>query len=355
MDPAYDCAPDPTYKCEVCKVFGEHFKSLCPQNFDPYSIHMKRRALGIKTPSSKNQQSMFSNFREIGNAKSRVFPRDTQKESRTRVNKDRYTSEVTLKSTEKKLQTGRLSQPSGSSSSPSPSKSLTPSRRAKEIEEKLQALESVRTEMLVDDVYDFQELLDSARTNEMTNDRKRARNASSSEPPAMYEEDSPTPSKRARLESRMGPAVEQDHADMFEAEFYGEEDVEDNDREMVNLNASSPLHNASEEELLPYPPAVQEESREEQQLSFPLSPLSYYWTNPEDIDLISEASSGNDEFNHTITAKAQSNQTYSDAVRKLIMRFPRMSEQVNIKKRITALDMWKKEDERRRTWLSVAP
>lgn len=50
MDPAFDKPPNMNYCCPVCKEWGKHYKSLCPKNMDPYSITQKRSEAGIKTP-----------------------------------------------------------------------------------------------------------------------------------------------------------------------------------------------------------------------------------------------------------------------------------------------------------------
>lgn len=48
MDSAYDKPPEPHYQCEVCKEKGDHYKSLCPANTDPFSLTKKRRRLQAK-------------------------------------------------------------------------------------------------------------------------------------------------------------------------------------------------------------------------------------------------------------------------------------------------------------------
>ncbi|TAQ91008.1 hypothetical protein B7494_g609 [Chlorociboria aeruginascens] len=50
LDPSYDRAPDMNYVCPICKERGRHYKSLCSMNNDPYSIIVRRRERGIKTP-----------------------------------------------------------------------------------------------------------------------------------------------------------------------------------------------------------------------------------------------------------------------------------------------------------------
>lgn len=45
LDPAYDKSPDKYYKCRSCQRAGKHYTSLCPSNTDPESITQKRKAL----------------------------------------------------------------------------------------------------------------------------------------------------------------------------------------------------------------------------------------------------------------------------------------------------------------------
>lgn len=43
LNPAYDKAPGETYTCTVCHVSGDHYRSICPHNTDPFSITQQRR------------------------------------------------------------------------------------------------------------------------------------------------------------------------------------------------------------------------------------------------------------------------------------------------------------------------
>lgn len=68
LDPAYDRPPAADYECEICKAVGKHFRSLCPRNFDPYSIIQKRRVQGIYSPEA-NKGKVFREQKEIEDQK----------------------------------------------------------------------------------------------------------------------------------------------------------------------------------------------------------------------------------------------------------------------------------------------
>lgn len=52
LDPKFDKAPDPDYKCHYCKKSGEHFATLCPRNKHPSSLNGQRH-LAARADSSK--------------------------------------------------------------------------------------------------------------------------------------------------------------------------------------------------------------------------------------------------------------------------------------------------------------
>lgn len=54
MDPKYDKAPDPNYRCDFCKKYGDHFAALCPRNKQPWSLNEQRRA-AARAESSNTQ------------------------------------------------------------------------------------------------------------------------------------------------------------------------------------------------------------------------------------------------------------------------------------------------------------
>jgi hypothetical protein len=56
MDPTYDRPPPQDYQCELCKIPGVHWKSLCPFNTEPMSITQKRRTAGIIIPTKNSSQ-----------------------------------------------------------------------------------------------------------------------------------------------------------------------------------------------------------------------------------------------------------------------------------------------------------
>ncbi len=69
MDPSYDRPPPVDYECDICKARGKHFKSLCPKNFDPYSIIQRRRQQGIDTPYTDKGGVFSENERDVDNQK----------------------------------------------------------------------------------------------------------------------------------------------------------------------------------------------------------------------------------------------------------------------------------------------
>lgn len=54
LDPNFDKAPDPDYRCDFCKRLGDHFATLCPRNKQPWSLNEQRR-LATRAESSKTR------------------------------------------------------------------------------------------------------------------------------------------------------------------------------------------------------------------------------------------------------------------------------------------------------------
>lgn len=54
LDPNFDKAPDPDYKCDFCNKYGEHFATLCPRNRHTWSLNEQRR-LAARAESSKTR------------------------------------------------------------------------------------------------------------------------------------------------------------------------------------------------------------------------------------------------------------------------------------------------------------
>ena len=69
MDPTYDRPPPNDYECEICKARGQHFKSLCPKNTDPYSIIQKRKRQGINVSSSNKGGVFRENEKDVDHQK----------------------------------------------------------------------------------------------------------------------------------------------------------------------------------------------------------------------------------------------------------------------------------------------
>lgn len=62
LDPSYDILPDAEYVCLICKLRGDHFKSLCPISTDPYSLTQKRKAVGIEPLNKREERSILGEW-----------------------------------------------------------------------------------------------------------------------------------------------------------------------------------------------------------------------------------------------------------------------------------------------------
>jgi hypothetical protein len=71
MDPAFDKPPDNKYICTICNARGQHFKSLCPRNTDPYCLTQKRNAVGTYQSVTSNE-TIRNKLQEIYALKSRL-------------------------------------------------------------------------------------------------------------------------------------------------------------------------------------------------------------------------------------------------------------------------------------------
>jgi len=154
MDPTYDRPPPNDYECEICKARGQHFKSLCPKNTDPYSIIQKRKRRGINVSYSNKGGVFRENKKDVGH----------QKAVEQRFDRWREPTD------------GRLSKPSSSAStaSSSPNPSLE-----NEKQKKLENIDGLKSGLVkgesVDSV-DIDELMANSRfEGGVDNGRKRSR------------------------------------------------------------------------------------------------------------------------------------------------------------------------------------
>ncbi|CZT00940.1 uncharacterized protein RCO7_02859 [Rhynchosporium graminicola] len=101
LDPSYDSPPGENYQCEICHKKGEHWKSLCPQNSDPFSIIQKRKARGIIPP--ENGSNSKHDDCEKGTKTQRERESDTQRR-RSRLRCSSNSSARNTASSGKKLE-----------------------------------------------------------------------------------------------------------------------------------------------------------------------------------------------------------------------------------------------------------
>jgi hypothetical protein len=345
MDPSYDRPPGNDYTCPVCLQVGSHYKSLCPKNTDPLCLNMKRKARGIKTPPAKG-----SIMREWEKERDSY---DEQKEA------DRLFS--------RQREPGRLSEvtesSNASSSSHSPNsikKEQSPKlTKQEEIAEKLQELGYLKRHLLLEELVNSDEFMNPTIPNHISKrERKRVRfQESSNDADISWGDQSPTQNTL--------------HAQKLERSKVDERQSLHKDMEMAR---SGSRHDPSWGRLSP----LQWEDGDVDTEMATTKPFSRAWTpstsveegnwsttdsmdyvfrpagTSQDIvinhDEIGVDSSDNMEVDELIRKE----KTYSDFVRELLCRRPEMSETVNvIKRRPTAVDMWKEEDRRRLEMLTV--
>jgi hypothetical protein len=318
LDPAYDRPPDSNYECEICKARGKHFKSLCPKNTDPYSIYQKRKAKCITTPPSN---------------KGKIF-RDWQKE----VEEKKEEAERR----ERRFQEGRLTQ---ISSNPSPrSASSTPSPKNERLE-KLQEIEDLKSRLFKEEYYDIDEIMGLCEVQEKDdNDRKRARQ------------------ERFVSSSRgISPTTDMLHDRWKKARPMSRDEITSSPRVNVEMaatsvdhlhfNNESPGKREKDTDMIDARSSANEsnDGHADEQYTNSLYPTNYPFRTPKiNLDSMSIDESDTDTSDKMEVEVAKPPKEYSDFVQKLIRRRPEMSEMVNeVKRRPTAIDMWKQDYQRR--------
>lgn len=318
MDPAYDRPPDSNYECEICKARGKHFKSLCPKNTDPYSIYQKRKAKGITTPPSNKGRVFCEWQKEIEEKKEEAARR------------------------ERRFQDGQLTRISSNTSigSSSPTPSLKNERS-----EKLQEIEDLKSRLFKEDYYDIDEIMGLCQEQGRDdNSRKRSRHDQSgssssgaSPAPSMLEDrrkkarttstDELTCSPRAKLEMA-DTSVDTSHFN-HESLVKRERDTEMDDAIMSNDGSKT--------------------DHVHQEYTKSLYSTKYLFRtgkiNTESMSIDESDTSTSDQIE---VEAARPPKQYSNFVQKLIRRRPEMNEVVNtIKRRPTAVYMWKQDDRQR--------
>ncbi|KAL2060965.1 hypothetical protein VTL71DRAFT_9017 [Oculimacula yallundae] len=296
LDPAYDRPPPSNYQCEICHVKGEHWKSLCPKNSDPYSIIQKRMAKGINTPA-KGRNPLRDEWE-----------RDTKAERERE--RDRYENR------------SRLTDSSHSSArnTPTPSKKTDLLGSLQDIEDKKQRLFREQSDDMGDMIREG--------TVQRASDRKR------SMPDELQSTSSLTPSalqsrKKARTSGGTTPvrhiSGRYDRAGTPQTQDNHIEELQHDDTDINGHDASS----------------VVDAHRRPSTPSIP-SALRPIGTSP--VSMISDEgdSDGMEIDEYTAPSKE-----YSPFVRHLLYKRPEMNERVNtVKKRKTAMELWKEMDRR---------
>ncbi|KAL5316708.1 hypothetical protein ACEPPN_015758 [Leptodophora sp. 'Broadleaf-Isolate-01'] len=300
-DPSYDKPPDETYKCEICHKRGDHFKSLCPKNADPYSIIQKRRARGIVTTSP-------------GACNSRRD--DWEKESKAQRDREIDWHE--------RRSRGRLTEYSSSSSpreTPHSSKKL-------ELLESIQDLEDRKRGLFREQSDDISDMIREGTMK--SSDRKRDRpgyEPASIDSPAANTIQARKKARKAESEhtspdSHMSERKEREGTAHTQDCYV--EDMEQNDTEMYGYEDSNGVEAENHQSTPP--------------VAFTLRPIGM---SPG--SMISDESSDEMEIDELISRPIKE---YSPFVQNLMRKRPEMDEVVNVvKRRKTAREMWKEADQ----------
>ncbi|KAI6713247.1 hypothetical protein JHW43_004227 [Diplocarpon mali] len=309
MDPDFDRSPNDKYRCEICHTRGDHFKSLCPKNGDPYSIIQKRKARGIKTPTSKKTKSRILENRDIVS--------DTLRDSESLCSRviSRAESSYGL-----------------SSISPPYSYSPTPSGRKLEILQSLQNVEDSKQRLFREQSDELVGMIQET-TIKRSGNTKRARSGDGSRSSGT---DSPADSAYARKTRKtdsqgMGtiPKEDLDMAGMMVRAFR----KRDQDCESDDTSMTSEEHVDTNGHY-----AADSTSRKP---TFTLRPNE---NSSESVDLYESEGDNSDEM-YKDGLNMKPIMKYSPLVQYLVQRRPETREVVNhVGKRKTAQDMWKQTD-----------
>ncbi|KAK6957614.1 hypothetical protein Daesc_000401 [Daldinia eschscholtzii] len=108
LDPSWDQPPPQSYRCEICKVSGKHFATLCPRN--EYELSLTQQRLRIKARPKTPTWDKHSYYRDRspftpsprGRSRSPIYPsrrrkhnanrRDESPENRSHNSRGRYQS-----------------------------------------------------------------------------------------------------------------------------------------------------------------------------------------------------------------------------------------------------------------------
>jgi hypothetical protein len=282
IDPAYDRPPESTYICEICGAKGTHIKSLCPQNRDPLSLIMKRKAQGITAPLPQTLSRMGEPW-----------------ENQPRKHKRNRSTQSTLDSSQSQAK-----------------------RRIEDIEDITAGISNI-------DAIDFYDLF-PASCNDASRSTKRARDPDSPEFDI---------STRARKIARVSSTK-------FKQRVHLEEtpSIDDENTEMTDLIFSTLFGQVNQVPDLV--PGLRDSHDDQMQGLSGLLDLGFATrsraVSPEETNAPESLSEFSDDMDIDYPVN-QGDRVYSEAVQKLMRRFPQMSEQVNeIKGRKVALQMWER-------------
>ncbi|KAH7384963.1 hypothetical protein BKA64DRAFT_748440 [Cadophora sp. MPI-SDFR-AT-0126] len=307
LDPSYDQPPDENYTCEICHKRGSHFKSLCPQNTDPYSIIQKRKAGGtVKLIRGGSSQ------RDEWERESRAH-RERERERHAR---------------QERRSEGRLTAHSSSSSA----RNTPTSGKKKELIDKVQEIEDKTERLFCEESDDIGDMI-RENTAQRSSDSKRSTPINDT-----TSIDSPTSNtihakKKVRRESEdLNPQSRnsQMHEQFKTPPQHSSHDLEN-------------LEQGSDTNVITYADHSSNQSRKSTpSIGFALRPIGL---SPGSMISDNESSDGMD-IDELIS---RPHKEYSPFVQNLMRKRPEMNEVVNIvKKRKTARGMWMEADNARR-------
>ncbi|KAH6673407.1 hypothetical protein B0J14DRAFT_654069 [Halenospora varia] len=316
MDPAFDRPPDNNYICSVCEKRGKHYKSLCPLNEDPFCIMQKRKAAGIITPSS--DKAPKATRKTSGWARDEESQREFDRMRRRDVD---Y---------------GRLNSSTESSSNFSRDLITNPSRRRSVSGNHLKRSLPDRTgSSSPDQWYDERAKVQKTQTGANTEPLKNNRLLRAEDTEIMMTEATNEP------ETPIDPVNELLRAESFDNDpddFLNSLHIRNPDEIMMDTDEeiSSEDFNQAADELAAVPELDED---------------SMMVDDSDDTETDTSDDSSGVYINQLVSARLKRwVKEYSPSIQMLLKRRPEMKEVVNIvKKRPTAVDMWKENNPTRRS------
>ncbi|KAH8804666.1 hypothetical protein F5884DRAFT_754265 [Xylogone sp. PMI_703] len=303
LDPSYDSPPDRSYKCIICQRVGEHWRSLCPKNKDPYSLTQKRKALGISKSTFKEHRPGHGSKTSYSQPKDdRIYERHNRRHKRKRSADIHYDRSKRRFSSDKS-DTDLENMPLDPESKPD----IRDSRRKK----------SRLSDLFVDEM-DFTQKEESRLERESSYSIESSPNVSGS-----CEENG---------HSANYDTCENDkHSFVESLEELISTASKDSELRLIEDESDSPTSDYQDRDVI-----------DERQNSSDTLREAY------DTDIYPEERAGSDSPFHTISEDGTKTKEYSDFVNMLIQsRELEMRELVNTRKRrVNALDMWEESKEK---------